>query len=204
MQIDLSTLTPSQVYFTMTQTLVPRPIAWVLSENEDGGYNLAPFSYFTAVCSDPPLLLFSAGRRPEGGPKDSTANIEARRRFVVHIAPRELVEPLNASAASLAPGVSEVEQLGLATVPFQGFPLPRLEGCRVAFACELDRVIELGRGPQALILGEVKAIYLDDEAVSRDHKGRLKVHADRLDPVSRLGPEEYAALGEITRLVRPA
>ena len=203
MQIDLSTLQPSQVYFTMTQTLLPRPIAWVLSENEAGGYNLAPFSYFTAVCSDPPLLLISAGRRPEGGPKDTTVNITARRRFVVHIAHREQLEPLNASSASWPSEVSEVDKLGLATTTFEGFSLPRLADCRVAYACELHQLIELGRGPQALILGEVKAVYLDDAIVSQDEKGRLKVHADRLDPVSRLGPEEYATFGEIVHLIRP-
>jgi len=204
MQIELSTLNPSQVYFTMTQSLLPRPIAWVLSENEDGGHNLAPFSYFNAVCSAPPLVAVSASPRPDGSPKDTAANIAARRRFVVHIAHRELVEALNESSAGLPPGASEVAHLGLATAPLEGFSLPRLADCRVAFACELERVIELGPGPQSLILGEVNSVYLADEVTSRDGKGRLKVHADRVDPVSRLGPTEYAALGEILTLSRPA
>ncbi|MET0093908.1 MAG: flavin reductase, partial [Sedimenticola sp.] len=77
MNIDLSEMPPGQVYFTMTQALIPRPIAWVLSENADGGHNLAPFSYFSAVSSEPPLVMLSIGRRPDGTPKDTAANIAA-------------------------------------------------------------------------------------------------------------------------------
>ena len=66
MILDLSELKPAQVYFQMIQTLVPRPIAWVLSEIEQNKYNLAPFSYFNAVCSDPPLIMLSVGKKPDG------------------------------------------------------------------------------------------------------------------------------------------
>jgi flavin reductase (DIM6/NTAB) family NADH-FMN oxidoreductase RutF len=65
-----------------------------LSENENGGFNLAPFSYFNAVSSDPPLLMLSVGKKPDGSPKDTRVNIEQRSRFVIHIAHRELVDPL--------------------------------------------------------------------------------------------------------------
>ena len=68
MILDLSQLKPAQVYFHMIQTLIPRPIAWVLSEIEQGKYNLAPFSYFNAVCSDPPLIMLSVGKKPDGAP----------------------------------------------------------------------------------------------------------------------------------------
>ena len=135
MWIPFGTLHPDQVYFTLTQALVPRPIAWVLSENADGGLNLAPFSYFTAISSDPPLLLISTSRKPSGEPKDTRVNIEARDDFVVMIPHRELLEAMNASSATLPAGVSEVERLGLDTVPFEGSRLPRLAGCRLAFAC---------------------------------------------------------------------
>ena len=71
MILDLSALQPAQVYFQMIQTLVPRPIAWVLSEIENDKYNLAPFSYFNAVCSDPPLIMLSVGKKPDGSFKDT-------------------------------------------------------------------------------------------------------------------------------------
>jgi flavin reductase (DIM6/NTAB) family NADH-FMN oxidoreductase RutF len=203
MELHLDQLSTGQIYFTMTQTLIPRPVAWVLSENADGGLNLAPYSYFTAVSSDPPLVLISAGRKPDGAPKDTLVNIEQRGDFVIHIAPRELLEPLNESSATLPAGVSEVTRLGLQTTPFSGSRLPRLAGCPVAYACTRFEVQEIGNGPQALIFGRVGAVYVDDAAVGEDARGRLKVHAERVDPVCRLGAAEYAALGPIRRLPRP-
>ncbi|MDY0004181.1 MAG: flavin reductase family protein, partial [Polyangia bacterium] len=122
---------------------------------------------------------------------------------VVMIPHRELLEEMNSSSATFPFGVSEVEALGLSTVPFEGSRLPRVAGCRVAFACRRHLIQEIGNGPQALIIGLVGGIWLDDGVVDEDSKGRLKIRADRLDPVGRLGAGEYAFIGEIRRLVRP-
>lgn len=203
MLIQLDQLSPAQVYFTMIQTLIPRPIAWVLSENADGGLNLAPFSYFTAVSSDPPLIMISTGRKPDGGPKDTRVNVEQRSDFVVMIPHAALLEPMNASSMTLPAGESEVTKLGLETTPFEGSRLDRLADCRVAYACQRFEVLEMGNAPQALLFGRVGAIYVDDTALSTDAKGRQKIHADRLDPVCRLGAGEYALLGDLQRLARP-
>jgi flavin reductase (DIM6/NTAB) family NADH-FMN oxidoreductase RutF len=149
MYFDFAEFSPNQAYFTMTQTLVPRPIAWVLTENAAGDYNLAPFSYFNAVCSDPPLVMLSIGRKPDGSPKDTRVNIEQRGHFVAHIAHREQAKPMTESSATLDYGDSELARLGLDTVPFQGFGLPRLADCRVAFACERYEIREIGNARSA-------------------------------------------------------
>ena len=203
MIIDLEELSPSQVYFTMIQTLVPRPIAWVLSEIEPGKFNLAPFSYFNAVCSDPPLIMLSVGKKPDRSFKDTRVNIEQRRDFVVHIAHRELLEDLNQSSATLDADVSELDLLGLETIPFEGSRLPRIEACRIAYACECYEIHELGSTPQSIIYGRVNHIYIDDAITSTTETGRMKVHADKLEPVSRLGADEFMSFGEIIRLARP-
>lgn len=205
MLIDLSTLSPNRVYFTLIQSIIPRPIAWVLSANaepQDGGdYNLAPFSYFNAVCSDPPLLMVSIGRKPDGSVKDSRRNILERDRFVVHVPHAGQVEAVNASSAPLPAGVSEIEQLGLATVPFGDFPLPRLRDCRVAFACERYQVVEVGE--QAIIFGLIRCAYLDDAVAQADAQGRLRIDPLGLNPLSRLGGDHYGVLGEVLTLPRP-
>jgi flavin reductase (DIM6/NTAB) family NADH-FMN oxidoreductase RutF len=203
MWIDLESLSPKQVYFTLIQTLVPRPIAWTLSENADGGLNLAPFSYFTAACSDPPLLMISVGRKPGGERKDTWVNIEQRDDFVVMIPHMDRLEDMNESSATLDAGISEVDELGLPTAPFEGSRLPRLADCRVAYACRRHQILEIGNGPQALIFGRVGALYLDDTVVHEDPRGRLKVSAERLEPVARLGAGEFAQLGPVHRLPRP-
>jgi flavin reductase (DIM6/NTAB) family NADH-FMN oxidoreductase RutF len=203
MILDLSALKPAQVYFQMIQTLVPRPIAWVLSEIEAGKYNLAPFSYFNAVCSDPPLIMLSVGKKPDGSFKDTRVNIEQRRDFVVHIAHREVLDDLNQSSATLAADVSELDQLGIETTNFEGSRLPRIKACRIAYACECYEIHELGSTPQSIIYGKVNHIYIDDAITSTSEKGRLKVHAEKLAPIARLGADEYMSCGEIIRLTRP-
>ena len=82
MHFDLSELSPNRVYYTMIQTLVPRPIAWVLTDNGNDSFNLAPFSYFNGVASDPPLLMISVGKKPDGTLKDTRTNIIERNEFV--------------------------------------------------------------------------------------------------------------------------
>ncbi|QBQ55823.1 flavin reductase family protein [Nitrosococcus wardiae] len=202
MHIELDNLSPKEVYFNLIQTLIPRPIAWVLSESAGGSYNLAPFSYFTAVCSKPPLILISVGKKTDGTRKDSWVNIEERRDFVVHIAHLEMLEALNASSVTLPAEASEVEQLGLAVTPFPGSRLPRLQEARVAYGCECYEIQEIGSGPQALIFGRVRTLYVDD-AICSSKEGRVKVHADGLNPIGRLGANEYMKFGEIIALNRP-
>lgn len=204
MLIDLAELSTSQVYFTMTQTLIPRPVAWVLSDNGDGGYNLAPFSYFAGVTSDPPLVMISIGKKPDGELKDTRVNIRDRHKFVIHIAHRQLAEQLTESSRVLPHGESELDRLTMETVPFEGFELPRLKACRVAYACELYDMQEIGRAKQGVIFGEVKRIYVDDAVVTTDAKGRTKYRADLIDPIGRLGGTEYTSFGEIIDIPRPS
>lgn len=203
MYIDFGKMTAQQVYITMTQTIVPRPIAWVLSENPDQSLNLAPYSYFNAVCSDPPLLMISAGVKPDGATKDTRDNIRDRKEFVVHIASLDQLDEMNASSANFAPGVSEIEALGLETEKFEGSRLPRLSDAKVAFACSVYDIQTLGDSLQSLILGEVNGVFVDDEAIAEDEKGRSKILADKINPIGRLGASEYVSFGEILTRLRP-
>jgi flavin reductase (DIM6/NTAB) family NADH-FMN oxidoreductase RutF len=201
MNIDLSTLSSNSIYHTMIQSIVPRPVAWVLSDNGNESLNLAPFSYFSAVSSNPPLIMLSIGKKPNGSAKDTLTNIEQREQFVVHIAHREMVHLVNESALGLEFGESELDMLGLTTEPFENFRLPRLKDCRIAMACERYRVENITEN-QAMVLAEVKFIYIADDVVSESN-GKVKIHADKIDPISRLGGEEYATLGNIITIPRP-
>jgi flavin reductase (DIM6/NTAB) family NADH-FMN oxidoreductase RutF len=203
MILDIDQMSASQTYFQMIQTLIPRPIAWVLSEHANGSLNLAPFSFFTAVCAEPPLVLVSVGHKPDGAQKDTRVNIEERSDFVIHIAHREMLEAMNASSATLPADVSEIEQLGLKTVPFEGSRLPRLAAARVAYACERYEIREIGPTRQSLIIGRVKHIHLDEDILDTSMAGRIKVDAMKLDPIARLGGSEFALLSEVIRLQRP-
>lgn len=203
MYIDFNALSPSQRYITMTQSVVPRPIAWVLSDNGDGSFNLAPFSYFNAICSDPPLLMISGGHKPNGDNKDTIVNIAERKKFVIHIPHREQAAIVTETSRTLEHGESELDRVDLRLAAFEGFALPRVAECRLAYACELHHLQEIGNGPQSLVFGEVQALYADDAVVAKDNKGRRKLDAAAIDPLARLGSSEYGTLGSVIEIPRP-
>jgi len=202
MIVDFSDTPPSARYHFMTQTIVPRPIAWVLSQNDDDTLNLAPFSFFNAVCSDPPLLLLSIGKKSDGSLKDTRRNIISGRPFVIHIASTEQSSALNNSAAELSYGDSEVVADQVPLTVFPNCSLPRLANCDIAFDCCLYDVHEVGPNQQAMIYAEIKQLYLHDEVVE-EQGGRYIIDADKLNPLARLGGANYANLGELFSLRRP-
>ena len=203
MLINLDTLSTAQTYFTMTQTVLPRPIAWVLTLNPSGDYNLAPFSYFNAISSDPPLVAFSIGRQPTGDKKDTLVNIESRPEFVIHIASCDQLDTLNQSSATLAPGVSEVTESGIELVEVEGFTMPRITDCKIAFMCKTHQIQEIGNHHQALVLAEINAIYIADDCTETNEKNRLVVDAEKIQPLSRLGASQYASFGQVLTAHRP-
>ena len=203
MLINLETLSASQTYFTMTQTIMPRPVAWVLSENENGSHNLAPFSYFNAVSSDPPLIMFSIGLQDDGSFKDTLENIMKRPDFVVHIASCDQLNDLNLSSAALPPGESEVTAGNLQTSTVEGYHLPRLTDCKIAFMCSVYKIDKIGNNDQHLVFGEISDIYIDDDCTEVNEKGRLLVNADTIQPLARLGASQYASFGQVLSAKRP-
>lgn len=191
-----------ELYHTMVQTILPRPVAWILSENENGRYNLAPYSFFNGVSSSPPLVMISIGDKRDGSPKDTRKNILDRSHFVIHIPHTKLAAAVTESSAPLPYGESELELSGLETVAFEGFPVPRLAEARIAFACTHFRSVEIPEAKQILLLGKIVQFYLDDSIASLTD-GRLTIDPVRLDPLARLGGELYASLGRVIEIPKP-
>ncbi|NOI75425.1 flavin reductase family protein [Vibrio coralliilyticus] len=202
MNIDASTLAPTQIYHLMTQTVIPRPIAWVLTESGEADYNLAPFSYFTPVSSNPPLLMFSVGKKPTGEIKDTTRNVLETGRMVVHIANADLAEQVTQTSATLPHGESEVALAALELIDFEGFELPRIKDCPIAFGCKLFEVKEIGETPQSLIFAQIEDIYIAPEVIG-DNQERLVVDALKVNPLSRLGGSQYVNLDQTFTVARP-
>ena len=197
MIVDFAALSARERYQWMTSLIIPRPIAWVLTRAEEERFNLAPFSYFNAVASEPPLIMLSIGRKPkQAAPKDTARNILAHRRFVVHIPSWALLEAMNATSLDLPWERSELELVRLSLVPFAGFPLPRLAKAKAALGCAFAAAHRIGK--QTLIFGQVERLWVDDAVLEGG-----AVAPEKLDPVARLGVGAYARLGEVRRLARP-
>ncbi len=205
MEIDFNNLDSGTIYSLMTQMVIPRPIAWVLSENEDKSYNLAPFSYFSPVSSDPPLLMISIGKKRDGTPKDSRENIIKREDFIVHIPSWNMLHDMNASAASWDKNISEVDKLNLKLETIKNSPLPILAGCHLALVCKKKQVIEMGTGRSCLIIGKINSCHINNKVIADNTQepGKLRIDPATIDPIARLGGPYYARIGSITHLKKP-
>ncbi|GAA0304669.1 flavin reductase family protein [Sphingomonas oligophenolica] len=173
-------------YKLLTGLVVPRPIAWVTTLGEAGQVNLAPFSAFTFLSSAPPIIGIGIG-----GHKDTAVNIARTGEFVVHIASMAFLEPLHQSSIEHPPEVSEVDLLGLATVPSRMVAVPTLAGIPAALECKLHRVSDYGRLNAKFIAGEVVSFFVRDDLLREG-----KVQTSELDPLARLAGPSYSGIGE--------
>jgi flavin reductase (DIM6/NTAB) family NADH-FMN oxidoreductase RutF len=189
------------IYRILSSLVIPRPIAWISTIDATGRVNLAPFSSFMGIFG-PPMLAVTLARRADGSFKDTHRNLKERGEAVVHLADMPLLEALHGSAAEVAPEVSEVERLGLATEPSLRVAPPRLRVAPVALECRLNREIELGPA-STLVLLDVLIAHATERIWSVEHDC---ADASLWTPISRLasvvGPN-YGALGQTFRLGAP-
>jgi flavin reductase (DIM6/NTAB) family NADH-FMN oxidoreductase RutF len=202
MLINCNEYSPDQLYFLMIQLVIPRPIAWVLSDNGNGTFNLAPFSFFNAITSNPPILMISAGWKDEATHKDTWTNIAKRNNFVVHLPSSDQVHDVSNTSSSLPHGVSEADKFHIPLENVEGWPMPRVKAAKIAFMCEKYAIHEIGQDPQALILGKIKHMWIEDAAVTQQ-KNRIIVDPQKIDPLSRLGGNHYGLLGKVLTVKRP-
>jgi flavin reductase (DIM6/NTAB) family NADH-FMN oxidoreductase RutF len=164
----------------LSSSIVPRPIAWVVSMNRDGALNAAPFSFFNLICTDPPLLCVSVTQGAGGRHKDTANNVSATGQFVVNLVPYRMRETMNVCGTDFPPEISEIEMAGARTVPSRQVKPPRIAGCPAAYECRVERILEIGC---TLIVGRVVHMYLDDRVV--DPK-TLYIDTDAMDLIARM------------------
>jgi flavin reductase (DIM6/NTAB) family NADH-FMN oxidoreductase RutF len=194
MRIDPAYLDPETAYRLITGVVVPRPIAWVTSLSATGVLNLAPFSAFMFVAPKPPMLAISVGRKGNIY-KDTAQNILNNEQYVVHIADSSLMNAVHESSTEHPPDVSEVDELGLATLPGERIKVPRLAAAPIAMECRFRQCLEFGETRSRLIVGEVLVFHIRDGLLNNG-----KIETEALDPIARIAGPRYAKLGEIVTL----
>lgn len=182
----------------MISAIVPRPIAWVTTLFPDGSVNAAPFSYFNGVSSTPPLVSVAVGPRgkvPAGvSPrKDTAANAERAGELVVNLVSGPAAEAMVASS-----GVSEIARNGLVTVPSESVRVPGLAMARVRLECRVHRIVEIEEAGTSLILARVLRLVAADGVLGPDGFVRLEA----LDPVARLGGQDYGSVASVRTIAR--
>lgn len=165
MLFDFAALSAPDRYRLLASTIIPRPIAWVVSQDADGRLNAAPFSFFNVFGDDPPVVCIGIGARDGGAdPKDTGGNIRATGEFVVNLVPEALMEAMHVTGIAFDPDTDELAAAGLTTLPSVRITPPRIAESPVAFECTRHSVIEFGNHT-TLVVGQVLAMHVHDEAV---------------------------------------
>ena len=198
-------ITPSEhdhndIYKLLIGSVVPRPIAFVSTVNRSGSYNLAPFSFFNAVCSDPPIVLFSTSVRKDGKDKDTLNNVEATGEFVINIVSETFARQMNACSADFPPHVDEFKISGLTPVPSDIVAPPRVKESLVQMECKKVQVIRFGSGPGSgcTIFGEVLRFHIADTLFDN-----FRIDPDKLGAIGRMGGPTYSRTRDRFDLPRP-
>ena len=176
-------------YKLMAQTILPRPIAWVVTQN-NGITNIAPFSYFIGLSSEPATVLISVGHKEDGSAKDTLVNIRKTGKCTICMVEEKDLNKMHFSSKSLDANISEAELFDIETkLMNENYP-PVIKDVPAAYFCTLNQEIDLGNSSTIPLVLNVKEIFVDDKAISDKEKLTIT-----FKPVARIG-KEYAFLGE--------
>ena len=201
MIIDPRSSDPRNVYKLMVGAIVPRPIAFVSTLSAAGVRNLAPFSFFTGISANPPVICFSPMvRGSDGEQKDTLKNIRETREFVVNVVSEEFAERMNVCSGEYPPEVDEFELSGLTPVPSDCVKPPRVRESHIQMECRLFQIVDVSRRPLggSIVLGEVLRFHVDEALFDN-----FKIDSDKLAPIGRMGGPTYTRTTDRFEMERP-
>ena len=164
MLFDFADVAPKNRYKLIVSTVTPRPIAWVVSQDAAGVLNAAPFSFFNAFCSDPPIIGIGIAGRSSGSHKDTRANVAATGEFVVNLVSDETAQAMNLTAIDFDPHIDELAEAGLTAHASVRVKPPRIAESPVAMECVLHQIVDFSP-TNSLVLGRILAMHVRDDAV---------------------------------------
>ncbi len=182
MLFDFAKIPHDQAYKLCVASVVPRPVAWVVSQDREGRVNAAPFSFFNVFSDNPVVVGIGCSQRAPGTPKDTLANIEATGQFVVNLVSSANAEQMNITAVDFPAGVNEVAEAGLTTTPSAMVRVPRIAESPVALECEILQFVPTNG--HTIVLGRVVAMHIQDDCVL--DAAKYYVDTPKLDLVGRM------------------
>ncbi|GAB4534280.1 MAG: hypothetical protein Fur0018_24110 [Anaerolineales bacterium] len=203
MEYALDALSWQQRYKLLSGAVVPRPIGWISTLDEAGRPNLAPFSFFTVVCAEPPTVLFCPMiRSRDAARKDTLNNVRTTAEFVVNIVTESLLERMNQTSAEVPPGESEFALAGLTPAPSRVVRPPRVAESPIHLECRVRQVLEISDQPGggSIVIGTVRHLHVDDALLAAEDK----IDPQALHAIGRLGGPWYCRTCEQIHLKRPS
>lgn len=199
MELDLEGKHASRAYAMLASLIMPRPIAWVTTLDENGGVNAAPFSFFNALGADPPIICFAPGDRDDGSPKDTARNIRRSHDFVVNLVDETTAEAMNRTSAPLPYGISELEATGLTAVASSVVSPPRIGEAPASLECVEWGTLQIGGN--RVIIGIVKRVHVRDELIDSE---KLRIRSEQFHVIGRMAsPNWYCRTRDRFEMVRP-
>jgi flavin reductase (DIM6/NTAB) family NADH-FMN oxidoreductase RutF len=202
MEIKPDALSWKSVYKLLIGSVLPRPIGWISSVNDQGQPNLAPFSFFNVACANPPTILFCPMiRSVNNQPKDTLQNIRETGEFVVNIVSGELVEKMNLTSVEAPCEVNEFDYAGLTPAPSCEVTPPRVAESPIHFECKLNKIVEISQEPGggSVVIGTVVHMHIDERLLI----GEDKIDLVKLNPIGRLAGNSYVHVTDIFDMERP-
>ena len=189
------------LYKLLTGTIIPRPIGWVSTIGNNGINNLAPFSYFNMVSSNPPCVMFST-RRDNNKNKDTLNNVLQTKEFVINLVTLDNVEQMNATAAFVNATIDEFKLANLTAIDSVSVKPKRVKESPVHFECEMIHHYFIkdnnGNETACVVIGQIKNIHIDDSILMENNR----IDLDKYKPVARLAGSNYGTIGEIFSIKR--
>jgi flavin reductase (DIM6/NTAB) family NADH-FMN oxidoreductase RutF len=202
MEISPEDIPWKSMYKLMIGSILPRPIGWISSINPEGCANLAPFSFFNAVCSNPATVLFCPSvRSTDSASKDTLNNVRTTGEFVVNLVTEELATAMNLTSTEFPPEIDEIEATGLTPVPSRLVKPPRVGESPIHYECRVMKILDIGEAPGggSIVIGHVVHLHVSDEVLL----GADKIDLARLKPIGRLAGNAYCYVRDIFEMVRP-
>lgn len=199
MELDLAGKHADRAYAILASLVTPRPIALVTSSGPDGVVNAAPFSFFNVLGTEPPIVAFAPGDRDDGRPKDTARNIRLNHEFVVNLVDESIAQAMNACAASLPYGVSELAAAGLTISPSSFVKPPRIAEAPASIECVEWGTLQIGEN--RVVIGLVKRVHIRDELID---PATLRIRSDQFHVIGRMAsPHWYCRTGDKFEMIRP-
>lgn len=200
MQISVKDTDSGILYKLLTGLVIPRPIGWISTVDENGINNLAPFSFFNVVGEDPPHVMFSTVRTGDKN-KDTLNNVLANKQFVVNLVTEDVVEQMNTTSNAVENTVDEFQLANLTPISCELIKPKRVAEAKAHFECEMVHHYFLEdhkNGGACIVIGKVLMMHISDEILLENYR----INLEKYQPVARLAGSNYSKLGETFSIKR--
>jgi flavin reductase (DIM6/NTAB) family NADH-FMN oxidoreductase RutF len=201
MNLDLNTADKKERYKLLLSSILPRPIALVTTQDDQGRINAAPFSFFNIMASTPAIVVLGIDSKSPGVPKDTVRNMQLTKEFVINMVSEGIVEKMSLCSSPLPAGEDELKFSGLTAAPSIQVNPPRIAESPINMECRIVEILDIGHD-RNIVIGNIVHYHIDDQFYDAQN-GYVLV--EKLGLVARMhGKSFYLRSHDIFEIDRPS